>query len=38
VLAYAASLAEIKRVSKIYSVVIISLFLDRIEELTALIE
>jgi hypothetical protein len=35
--AYAASLAEIKRVSKIYSVVIISLFLDRIEKLTALI-
>jgi hypothetical protein len=35
--AYAASLAEIERVSKIYSVVVISLFLDRMEELTALI-
>jgi hypothetical protein len=36
VLVYAARLAEIKRVSKIYSVIIISLFLDRIEELIAL--
>jgi hypothetical protein len=30
-------LAEIERVSKIYSVVVVGLFLDRMEELTALI-